>query len=240
MSVMITSRVHYYYFRVSEQFGTMNTVDPEFDPKYTFCSFQDKNGSGDDARRHWWSDKLTEKTQFTSLSRRDNDLPVGAQSIRDVKRTWKPRRGEESSRGGDDDSSLLTGFHGDSRRFLRANCPVGCERQIPAPEKRETLSATSSGGSLVRLAARARGDLLGSSPFISPRRSHPKGITFPLGSCLSGTNSRNSSPLLPNGDFFPHQNPYLCLGVLPPFPPPRALNLRAAPLLGMHRTSLSP
>jgi len=55
---------------------------------------------------------------------------------------------------------------------------------------------------------------------LSLSTAYPKGITFPLGSCLSRTNSRNSSPLLPversSRQFFAAERPYQLLARVVP------------------------
>jgi len=55
---------------------------------------------------------------------------------------------------------------------------------------------------------------------LSLSTAYPKGITFPLGSCLSGTNSRNSSRLLPaersSWQFFATESPYRLLARVVP------------------------
>lgn len=81
--------------------------------------------------------------------------------------------------------------------------------------KEGLLSVTSSGEALSRLATSMRSTQISSNLFLRPRLPlslsavYPKGITFPLGSCLSGTNSRNSRRLLPaERQFFFGKSPY--------------------------------
>lgn len=83
----------------------------------------------------------------------------------------------------------------------------------PSSRKEGSLSATSSGVASSRLAVDMRfGDLLESPLWtgcLYLSVAYPKGITFPLGSCLSGTNSRNSKRLLPaKRQFFSAKSSY--------------------------------
>lgn len=132
------------------------------------------------------------------------------------------------------------GFN-DSRGIRRSAMSMEDKFQ-PSFRKEGPLSATSSGGASSRLATDMRfGDLL-ESPLdrvaLSLPAAYPKGITFPLGSCLSGTNSRNSRRLLPAEQrFFPGKSSYQWFGrTAMPFT--LRLLIWISPLLGMRRTLL--